>query len=157
MSVSRLGSRNRQSDYTWPGFVDALASLLMVFVFVLMVFVLIQANLAYRLSGKDASLSALQAELSTISNLLGKERDQSAKLSTALALSNSALQKAQDDILALSSNGYGRAEMDQIEGAWAWGVRLCILGARRGWKAGSDEGNRLEWGTNKGRHSSSTP
>ena len=103
MSVSRLGTRNRQSDYTWPGFVDALASLLMVFVFVLMVFVLIQANLAYRLSGKDASLSALQAELSTISSLLGKERDQSAKLSSQLAQSNSALQQAQNDILELSS------------------------------------------------------
>ena len=103
MSVSRLGSRGRPNDYTWPGFVDALASLLMVFVFVLMVFVLIQANLAYRLSGKDASLSALRSELSTISSLLGKERDQSAKLTTQLAASNDALAKAQDDILELSS------------------------------------------------------
>ena len=103
MSVSRLGSRGRPNDYTWPGFVDALASLLMVFVFVLMVFVLIQANLAYRLSDKDASLSALRSELSTISRLLGKERDQSAKLTTQLAASNAALAKAQDDILSLSS------------------------------------------------------
>ena len=103
MSVSRLGSRSRPNDYTWPGFVDALASLLMVFVFVLMVFVLIQANLAYRLSGKDASLSAFRSELSTISRLLGKERDQSAKLTTQLAASNAALAKAQDDILSLSS------------------------------------------------------
>ena len=103
MSVSRLGSRNRPSDYTWPGFVDALASLLMVFVFVLMVFVLIQANLAYRLSGKDASLTALRSELSTLSDLLGKERDQTAKLSTELSITNSALAKAQEDILSLSS------------------------------------------------------
>lgn len=102
MSVSRLGNR-RPSDYTWPGFVDALASLLMVFVFVLMVFVLIQANLAYRLSGKDASLSALRSELSTISGLLGKERDRTADLTTQLSASNVALAKAQDDILELSS------------------------------------------------------
>ena len=103
MSVSRLGSRDRLQSYTWPGFVDALASLLMVFVFVLMVFVLIQANLAYRLSGKDASLSALQSELATISNLLGKERDETARLSSALSSSNDALKQAQDDILNLSS------------------------------------------------------
>ena len=103
MSVSRLGSRDRLQSYTWPGFVDALASLLMVFVFVLMVFVLIQANLAYRLSGKDASLSALQSELATISSLLGKERDETARLSSALASSNDALKQAQDDILNLSS------------------------------------------------------
>ena len=103
MSVSRLGSKDRLQSYTWPGFVDALASLLMVFVFVLMVFVLIQANLAYRLSGKDASLSALQSELATISNLLGKERDETARLSSALSSSNDALKQAQDDILNLSS------------------------------------------------------
>jgi len=103
MSVSRLGSRDRLQSYTWPGFVDALASLLMVFVFVLMVFVLIQANLAYRLSGKDASLSALQSELATISSLLGKERDETARLSSALSSSNDALKQAQDDILNLSS------------------------------------------------------
>ena len=44
MALSRLGNRTRAGDFTWPGFVDALASLLMVFVFVLMVFVLIQAT-----------------------------------------------------------------------------------------------------------------
>lgn len=103
MSVSRNSARDRLQSYTWPGFVDALASLLMVFVFVLMVFVLIQANLAYRLSGKDASLSALQSELATISSLLGKERDETARLSSALASSNDALKKAQNDILNLSS------------------------------------------------------
>ena len=47
MALSRLGNTRRSENFTWPGFVDALASLLMVFVFVLMVFVLIQANLAY--------------------------------------------------------------------------------------------------------------
>ena len=103
MSVSRLASRNRPNDYTWPGFVDALASLLMVFVFVLMVFVLIQANLAYRLSGKDASLTSLRAELNTISSLLGKERDESARLASELSVTNNALRDAQEEILSLST------------------------------------------------------
>ena len=62
MALSRLGNRTRAADFTWPGFVDALASLLMVFVFVLMVFVLIQANLAYRLSGQDESLIILRED-----------------------------------------------------------------------------------------------
>ena len=63
MSLSRLGNRGRPSDFTWPGFVDALASLLMVFVFVLMVFVIIQANLSFRISGQDSRITALQNEL----------------------------------------------------------------------------------------------
>ena len=74
MALSRLGNRTRAGDFTWPGFVDALASLLMVFVFVLMVFVLIQANLAYRLSGQDESLIILREELAMLGDLLSLER-----------------------------------------------------------------------------------
>lgn len=132
MSVSRLGSRNRPSDYTWPGFVDALASLLMVFVFVLMVFVLIQANLAYRLSGKDASLNALQSELATIASLLGKERDETARLSSELAASTQALAKAQDDILSLSSQ-LAKSEdsnASQLEQLRALNAQLAAATAR---------------------------
>ena len=70
MALSRLGNRTRAGDFTWPGFVDALASLLMVFVFVLMVFVLIQANLAYRLSGQDESLIILREELAMLGDCL---------------------------------------------------------------------------------------
>ena len=70
MSLSRLGNRGRPGDFTWPGFVDALASLLMVFVFVLMVFVIIQANLSFRISGQDNRISALQDELLELVKLL---------------------------------------------------------------------------------------
>lgn len=85
MALSRLGTRGRYADVTWPGFVDALASLLMVFVFVLMVFVLIQANLSWRVSGQDASLSRLRAELSALTGLLNLEREENAALSGQLA------------------------------------------------------------------------
>ncbi len=95
MALSRLGNRNRPGDYTWPGFVDALASLLMVFVFVLMVFVLIQANLAYRLSGQDASLSELRRELSMLGELLSLERDASLALSADLSRTQSQLANRQ--------------------------------------------------------------
>ena len=48
MTLARVGNARRVENFTWPGFVDALATLLMVIIFVLMVFVLIQVNLAYR-------------------------------------------------------------------------------------------------------------
>ena len=44
MALARLGSARRADSYTWPGFVDALATLLMVIIFVVLVFVLIQVN-----------------------------------------------------------------------------------------------------------------
>ena len=57
MALARLGGARRPDSYTWPGFVDALATLLMVIIFVVLVFVLIQVNLAYRVSGQDATLN----------------------------------------------------------------------------------------------------
>ncbi len=92
MALSKLHYNQRPRDFTWPGFVDALASLLMVFVFVLMVFVLIQANLAYRLSGKDASLSELTKELSMLGELLSLEREASAVLTSDLLRTKSQLE-----------------------------------------------------------------
>lgn len=96
MALSRLGTRTRTSDFTWPGFVDALASLLMVFVFVLMVFVLIQANLAYRLSGQDESLNILREELAMLSDLLSLEREAGAVLSADLARAQAQLEVAEN-------------------------------------------------------------
>ena len=85
MSLSRLGNRGRPSDFTWPGFVDALASLLMVFVFVLMVFVIIQANLSFRISGQDSRITALQNELLELGSLLNMERETNLQLSSELS------------------------------------------------------------------------
>ena len=116
MALSRLGVRGRTTDYTWPGFVDALASLLMVFVFVLMVFVLIQANLSYRVTGQDQSLSRLRAELSALTSLLNLERDASAELSAQLASTKNSLELmiAERDLLNTELAGL-RAELSAGE------------------------------------------
>ena len=103
MALSRLGNRTRPGDFTWPGFVDALASLLMVFVFVLMVFVLIQANLAYRLSGQDESLNALREELAMLGDLLSLEREAGAVLSADLARTQAQLEMAENENSVLTA------------------------------------------------------
>ena len=85
MALSRLGNTRRSENFTWPGFVDAMASLLMVIIFVLMVFVLIQANLVYRVSGQDATLGEMRQQLASLSELLNIERRASADLAADLA------------------------------------------------------------------------
>jgi chemotaxis protein MotB len=57
----------------------------MVIIFVLMVFVLIQVNLAYRLSGQDASLGEMRQQLASLGELLNIERRASADLAANLA------------------------------------------------------------------------
>ena len=85
MSLARIGNARRVENFTWPGFVDALATLLMVIIFVLMVFVLIQVNLAYRVSGQDATLDEMRHQLVSLGELLNIERGASATLAADLA------------------------------------------------------------------------
>ena len=79
MALARhIGHRDRQ-NLIWPGFVDGLATLLMVIIFVLMVFFLIQTNLAQRVLGQDETMRQLQVQISDLANLLNIEREASSK------------------------------------------------------------------------------
>ena len=85
MALARLGGNRRAENYTWPGFVDALAALLMVIIFVLLVFVLIQVNLAYRVAGQDATMNDMRAQIVNLGDLLNLERKANEDLSAELA------------------------------------------------------------------------
>lgn len=54
----------------WPGYVDALSTLVMVIIFVLLVFVLAQAFLAVVLSGRDKALDQVKSQLAVLTNAL---------------------------------------------------------------------------------------
>ena len=58
----------------WPGYVDALSTLLMVIIFVLLVFVLAQAFLSVALNGRQHVLDRLQREMAQLTELLSLER-----------------------------------------------------------------------------------
>lgn len=64
----------------WPGYVDALSTLLMVIIFVLLVFVLAQAFLTATLAGRNETLAKVRDELAQLSVALSVEKDQSATL-----------------------------------------------------------------------------
>ena len=64
--------RNRLADNTniWPGFVDVLATLLIVIIFVLMVFTVSQIYLSDAISGRDKALQDLRTQIDELSKLL---------------------------------------------------------------------------------------
>jgi chemotaxis protein MotB len=70
-------------DY-WPGFVDALATLLLVIVFLLSVFVVSQFALSQALTGRDEQLAALNAQLAGLVDELDLARDENAQLETRI-------------------------------------------------------------------------
>jgi len=69
-----LARRRQRATNIWPGFVDALATLLMVVMFLLMVFVLAQFFLGQALSGRDQALLRLQNQIDELAQLLSLER-----------------------------------------------------------------------------------
>lgn len=71
--MATLASRRRSIDF-WPGFVDALSSLLMVLVFLLMIFTIGQFVLSDALSSRDRTLAKLNSELAELANVLSMER-----------------------------------------------------------------------------------
>jgi chemotaxis protein MotB len=64
----------------WPGWVDALSSLIMVIIFVLMIFVVAQFYLANALTGQDQALTRLNQRIAELNDLLAVERQGSADL-----------------------------------------------------------------------------
>ena len=99
-----LASRRsrRSSIDIWPGFVDALAQLLMVIIFILLVFTAGQFFLADALSGRDKALKELQQQVSELSDLLALERSTSENLRSDAAGFSAQLKTtlAQRDALA---------------------------------------------------------
>ena len=79
-----LTRRNRHAVNVWPAFVDALASLLLVFVFVLLVFVLGNVFLTDILSGRNRALDELTRQVSALAETLSLERAKGAELRTRI-------------------------------------------------------------------------
>jgi chemotaxis protein MotB len=71
-----LTQRRRRSVDIWPGFVDALASVLMVLIFTLLIFVVAQFFLSNQLSDKDAALMQLSRGINDLADALSLERKQ---------------------------------------------------------------------------------
>ncbi|MEJ0016164.1 MAG: peptidoglycan -binding protein [Acetobacteraceae bacterium] len=78
----------------WPGYVDALSTLLMVIIFVLLVFVLSQAFLSVALSGRDKQLDRVNRQLAEVSDMLSLERGRGADLQQSIAQLNRELAAA---------------------------------------------------------------
>ena len=69
-----LARRNRTAFDIWPGFVDALSTLLMVIIFVLLIFVIAQFSLTQALSGSEQQLDRLNRQIGELAELLSLER-----------------------------------------------------------------------------------
>lgn len=73
MSMTRSRRRSGGADY-WPGFVDAMATLLLVVTFLLSLFMVVQYFVTQESSGKDTALARLNRQIAQLTELLALER-----------------------------------------------------------------------------------
>jgi chemotaxis protein MotB len=113
-----LSRRGRAEEaYYWPGFVDAMAQLLLVIIFLLSVFMIAQFLLAREITGQDSALSKLRAQIAELTQLLALEQQVKTELETTLAAltddagairaENQRLQDLVDSLNARDAQGEG--------------------------------------------------
>ncbi|WP_395665008.1 peptidoglycan -binding protein [Methylocella sp.] len=93
---ARPRARPRHVDY-WPGFVDALSTMLLVFIFLLSMFMLAQFFLAREATDKDKALLRLNRQIEELSSLLALERVGKGEAEERATLLSSNLAAAEKD------------------------------------------------------------
>jgi chemotaxis protein MotB len=112
-------SRQRRVLDIWPGFVDGLAALLMVVIFVLLLFSIGEFFLTDALVGRDQALDRLRANIAQLTETLGLERSERASTEEKLVLAQTELQATvaeRDEVAARLEAMSQRAEAALAEG-----------------------------------------
>src|SRR3954465_12505395 len=95
MALAR-GRRDRGIDY-WPGFVDALSTLVLGIIFMLTVFVVVQFFLSQEITGKDTALQKLSARIAQLTALLGLEKTSKSSLEEQIAQLRASLATSENE------------------------------------------------------------
>src|ERR671918_876444 len=104
--MAAISRRREGADYTWPGYVDALTTLLMVLIFLLSLFSVAQLTLSDALSNRDSAIDQLSRQIGDLANQLSVEKR--------------AGQSLQKDLEQLTLQlGQMRAERDKLGGELA--------------------------------------
>jgi chemotaxis protein MotB len=100
----------------WPGFVDALSTLILGIIFLLSVFVVVQFFLSQEVTNKDTVLSRLNAQIAQLTELLSMEKSGKSNLEETLATLQAGLAAAEGernhyrDLVAGAGSGAASAE-----------------------------------------------
>jgi chemotaxis protein MotB len=111
-------NRNQRSISVWPGYVDALAALLMVVIFVLLIFIIAQFLLSEILSGQESELSSLHEQVNELTEMLGLEKKRGQQLTdqvTELSFLVSSLTETRKDLNSKIEVLTQRSEMERAE------------------------------------------
>jgi chemotaxis protein MotB len=115
MALAR-SRRERAVDY-WPGFVDALSTLILGIIFLLTVFMVVQFFLSQEVAGKDTALSRLNQQIAQLTDLLQLEKSGKVDMEEEIARLRASLAGAESerDRLKVTIQGAG-ADATSVQG-----------------------------------------
>ncbi len=96
MALSRRTGQRFQASI-WPGFVDAMTALLLVLMFVLTIFMVVQSMLRDTITGQDKALERLHGEIAELADALGLEQQRAFRLEQQAGVLAASLEQAQSD------------------------------------------------------------
>ena len=96
MALARMRRGESGMNY-WPGFVDALSTLILSIIFLLSVFVVVQFYLQQEVQGKNTALQRLNAQIAQLTDLLSMEKADNADLEKQLGAVQASLATAQSE------------------------------------------------------------
>ena len=99
MALSRRTGHRFQASI-WPGFVDAMTGLLLVLMFVLTIFMVVQFVLRETITGQENELNLLSAEIAAIAEALGLEQEKVSALNGEVGALTSTLSDTQAELMA---------------------------------------------------------
>ena len=94
MALSRRTGARFQASI-WPGFVDAMTGLLLVLMFVLTIFMVMQFVLTEQLSGQETELDELSSEVASLAQALGLEQRNNTDLEAKMGALRTSLSEAE--------------------------------------------------------------
>ncbi|HTZ03146.1 MAG TPA: peptidoglycan -binding protein [Xanthobacteraceae bacterium] len=97
MALARTRRSESGMNY-WPGFVDALSTLILSIIFLLSIFVVVQFYLQQEVQGQSSALKKLDAQVGQLSDLLSMEKGSNADLQKQLSGLQATLATTQDTL-----------------------------------------------------------
>lgn len=96
MAFGRGRRQHRDSGAYWPGFVDAMATLLLVMTFLLSILSVAQYFVTQEATGKDNALNRLNQQIVELTDLLQLEKNNKENLESSIALLKATLAESQE-------------------------------------------------------------
>jgi chemotaxis protein MotB len=116
MALARTRRSESGMNY-WPGFVDALSTLILSIIFLLSIFVVVQFYLQQEVQGQSSALKKLDAQVGQLSDLLSMEKGSNADLQKQLSGLQATLATTQDTLTSTQATlATAQSDRDKYKG-----------------------------------------